>query len=232
MVKSHVVGQAIDALNELAQRVTSVTICWIPAHKGYFGNERADELAKRGSELPALATIAVGKPQAALKADIKGNVYRTWGKQWNDSMEAKHSKAFYYCPNPNKAKYVLKLARLELGRFIRLITGHNNLNYFQNKLGLQTTDRCRLCETAQETFIHFVNDCPRLHLLRSETFKGVTPTNDMKWSVRELLNISYNPTVNGAFEGTWLLGDPPDPIGLDGSEADNGSLLSADGEEI
>ena len=49
---------------------------------------------------------------------------------------AKHEKHFYFAPNPQKAKYVIKLAHLELGHFIRLISGHSNLNYFQTRIEL------------------------------------------------------------------------------------------------
>ena len=46
-----------------------------------------------------------------------------------DNMRtANHSRSFYGGPNPSKAKFVdYKLARHELGRCIRIITGHNNL---------------------------------------------------------------------------------------------------------
>ena len=30
----------------------------------------------------------------------------------------------------------------------------------------------------------------------------------MKWSVRDLLNFSYIPEINEAYEGTWANGDP------------------------
>ena len=34
----------------------------------------------------------------------------------------------------------------------------------------------------------------------------------MKWSVRDLLNFSYIPGINEAYEGLWNDGDaPPDP---------------------
>ena len=39
----------------------------------------------------------------------------------------------------------------------------------------------------------------------------------MEWSVRDLLNFSYIPIINEAFEGTWAHGDP---IGLDNMDTD------------
>ena len=33
------------------------------------------------------------------------------------------------------------------------------------------------------------------------------PTDDMMWSVRELLDFSYIPGINEAYEGTWACSD-------------------------
>ena len=71
--------------------------------------------------------------------------------EWERYGEARHTRTFYLCPNPAKAKYVYKLARLELGRFVRVVTGHNNLSSFQNKLGLAPPASCRLCGEGDET---------------------------------------------------------------------------------
>ena len=48
-VRSKAVGQAIDSLNNLSSKATRVSLVWIPAHKGHFGNTLADDLAKRGA---------------------------------------------------------------------------------------------------------------------------------------------------------------------------------------
>ena len=43
--------------------------------------------------------------------------------------------------------------------------------------------------------------CPRLYNLSKETFSDKLPTDEMRWSVRALLEFSYTPTINEAFEG-------------------------------
>ena len=121
---------------------------------------------------------------------------------------ANHTKSFYAGPNPNKAKYVYKLARLELGRFVRIITGHNNLNFFQTKIGLLDEDTCRFCSGGKETITHLMNVCPRFITHQRDILMGSSPSADMKWSVRDLLEFSYIPGINEAFEGTWASGDP------------------------
>ena len=46
-IKSKLVYDTINTLNMLAQEVQSLEICWIKAHVGHKGNERADELANQ-----------------------------------------------------------------------------------------------------------------------------------------------------------------------------------------
>ena len=204
-IKSKVVADAVEALNQLSQVASKVTLVWIPAHKGHKGNERADELAKSGADrTPITDKVHIGKPAAVVKKEIRDGVFRDWSKEWLQYDGAQHSKLFYFSPNPAKAKYVYKLARLELGRFIRIITGHSNLNYFQNKLGYSESENCRLCHEGQETFSHFVRECPRLWHTSRDFFRDKPPTNDMTWSVRDVLDFSFRPGINEAYEGQTL----------------------------
>ena len=85
-VRSRAVEEAIDRLNVLADLVTSVTIVWIPAHKGYEGNERADVLAKRGSEETSLdRAVSVRNPVATVKGNIREGVLKEWREEWTNS---------------------------------------------------------------------------------------------------------------------------------------------------
>ena len=152
--------------------------------------------------------ISVKKPHGALRAEIRGRLRTEWEREWGELTSARHTRSFYAAPDAKKAKFVYKLARLELGRFARIITGHNNLNFFQNKLGLSRETRCRLCGEGDETITHFLTSCPRLMRKREEIFIDKLPTADMTWSVRDLLNFSYIPGVNEAYEGSWASGDP------------------------
>ena len=40
-----------EQLNKLQQKSNQITLHWIPAHKGYTGNEQADKLAKLGTQI-------------------------------------------------------------------------------------------------------------------------------------------------------------------------------------
>ena len=202
-VKSRAVLEAAAALNKLAEKVTSLTLVWIPAHKGHDGNERADELAKLGAATDdACSFMHIGRPMAGVKALLDAHSYEEWTKEWKANAGLNHSKTFYECPRKNKAKFVYKLARLELGRFARIITGHNNLNFFQHKLNYVPSPECRLCHEGYETITHLLRQCPATELTRREILGEAIPGPDMTWSVRKLLEFSYSPAVNQAYEGT------------------------------
>ena len=134
-------------------------------------------------------------------------MYQSWTREWLGTSQAQASKYFYFSPNRHKARYAYKLARLELGRFVRIITGHNNLNYFQTRIGLWGCKTCRFCLQADETFVHLLTVCPPFRQAREDIFQDVLPNNEMKWSVRELLNFSYTPSIDLALIGTWAHGD-------------------------
>ena len=209
MVKSRTVAGAVEALNALVSTCRSVTLVWVPAHKGHVGNERADALAKKGTELTDPEhLLRVGKPAATIKAELRSCIMKDWQQEWDHCGQAHHTKGFFFGPHPQKSKYIYKLARLELGRFVRVVTGHNNLNFFQAKIGLTSLEKCRFCGDGNETITHFITKCPRLLRASREFFQDCPPCNDMKWSVRDILHFSFIPGVNEAYEGSWAHGDP------------------------
>ena len=48
-VKSKLVLECLQCLSELATH-NSVQLVWVPGHEGILGNERADEMAKKGTD--------------------------------------------------------------------------------------------------------------------------------------------------------------------------------------
>ena len=216
-VTSQIVKDAMDSLNKLAKVVKSVSLVWIPAHKGHTGNERADVLAKKGSaEVDPLKLLKVRKPYATIKMQVRENIRAEWQKEWTSMNSANHTKSFYGGPNASKARFVCKLARLELGRFVRAITGHNNLRFFQNKIGLSRNRLCRFCGEGDETITHFIHACPQFYSFQRETFLDEPPTADMRWSVRSIIDFTYHPDMNAAYEGDWTDNDYTE-LGVDGS---------------
>ena len=211
LIRSKTVWRTAQSLNALGKIAKRVTVLWIPAHKGHLGNEQADQLAKSGTMLTGQESLLrVPCPKTYVRNKIHDYEIQRWVGEWRDSPGMSHTKQFCSGPLQNKARFVYKLARLELGRFVRIITGHNNLNAFQTRIGLWGSAECRFCEGPVESLLHLIHDCPRFWSQRADIFQGRSPTDDMKWSVRELLEFSYTPAIDRAFEGTWAHGDPAD----------------------
>ena len=181
-------------------------------------------------------TLRVGRPQSSIKGEIRESIYGTWKEEWTEARIANHTKGFYEGPNPNKARFVYKLARLELGRLARIVTGHNNLGFFQTKIGLHSNPLCRFCEQGYETINHMLTQCPRFVASRLEILNGDVPTSDMKWSVRKLLNFSYIPGLNRAFEGvgggTWDEADLETTLDLDWLDSAGGDRGDEEADNV
>ena len=174
---------------------------WTKAHVGTISNEKADELAKAGAV--GQNRIEVGMPKCEIKSKVEEYFYKQWSSDFVEYKGARMGKLFYKEPDKDKAKYVLKLSRIKLARFVRIISGHNSLSYFRNKVDEEVDPRCRFCEEEKEDFEHLVNDCPRFHEDRKDKFLGQIVTNDHMWSVQTLLDFSYLPGINEALGGSF-----------------------------
>ena len=135
------------------------------------------------------------------------------------------TKLFYSCPDKNQAKYVLKLGRIELSRFIKLITGHNGLFYFRSKIDPDISPICRFCLQDDETFYHLVTECPVHRDSRINIFKENIPlaNTNTKWSVRDLLCFSDSRGIRDAIDGEtalYLFGEDQNWFSDDDSETD------------
>ena len=96
----------------------------------------------------------------------------------------------------------MKLSRLQLARFIRIISGHNSLFYFRSKVDPEIKPTCRFCLEEDETFHHLVTDCPRYERKRVEYFYDNIITNDHKWSIKSLIDFSFLPGIDSAMQGS------------------------------
>ena len=120
-------------------------------------------------------------------------------------------KLSYSGPDKNKSKMIMKLPRLQLARFVRIISGHNSLFYFRHKIDSSISPLCRFCLQENETFDHLVKECPHFYTYRCDYFTDMLITNDHKWSARDLIDFSYLPGINDALQGDtnlkWFHGE-------------------------
>ena len=120
----------------------------------------------------------MGFPKAEVKNKTDEYFYNLWEMDFTKYPHARMGKCFYKGPDKCKAKYVLKLSRKKLARFVRIISGHNSLFYFRNKVDNEVNANCRFCLEEDETFRHLINDCPRFIIHRRDKLQNQYITND------------------------------------------------------
>ena len=164
---SQTVLECFYALMELAN-TNSVTLHWVKAHVGHTLNERADELAKLGTEASNITILP--RTWASVKAEIANNTHNQWTKRWHNEGSCRQTRLMIPDITPNLTKYLLKLNREEASLVVQFATGHNYLMYHQVKCGNATNPLCRLCSDKEETAWHLLTDCPAIQFTRVEIF--------------------------------------------------------------
>ena len=188
---SKTVLRTAKELNNMASKVRRADLCWIKAHVGHLGNEMADKLAKDGTtrvfftELPKASQIN--------KQFIKEKIYEVWQEGWRNEPTCRQTKLFHPLPDRNKSKRYLKLARSQLSILVQITTGHNALAYHVSKQDPKVDPKCSLCLEADETFYHFITDCPRLRQTRVD--KGVQDFSSETWNTEHLLEFAKTPAI-------------------------------------
>ena len=197
-VKSETVHRTICELSKLGYEIPRLTLTWIKAHVGYEGNELADLAAKQGALEPEMS-IKIETPISKTEISNKLNdlIKNKWMLRWKTSTDYRHSKKFLDKPNPILAKKILQLPRLKMKRLVEIVTGHNNLSYFQFKVDPDVNPLCRFCEEENETFHHFITSCPRLRQFRADT---VGDFDSETWKTTQVLKFSYIPEINDYLE--------------------------------
>ena len=198
-VKSHVVGQTIRELNITGSFVDRLQLDWIKAHSDHEGNERVDELA-RNSMYISNVFFDIQPPMSLFRKEICNCIQKEWTEEWLKNLTCRMTKIFYPNPDRTKAKQLLNLSRKKSRRLIEAITGQNNLHYVQNKIK-KTEHLCRLCEDEEETFDHFVKECPCLRQARQDHFSLNKIEKRHSWTIKGILEYSRIKVIYLALRG-------------------------------
>jgi ribonuclease HI len=204
------VSNANKALNSLRDRVCYLTVAWTRGHVGNEGNEKADELAKAGTLLEEVC--AIDRPLCHLKESIEKELVKDWDSVWLRYKEGRMSKQFIKKYDKKKCKDAMSYGRGKLGTLIRIITGHNALGYFRNKIDSDVDPMCRFCQEGDETFWHMLTECPVFCREQLE-FMGDN-TEREEWDVPSILQFADITKIAKALEGY-------DEIWFDNDEIDS-----------
>ena len=159
---------------ELHDMTTDVTLLWIPSHCDIEGNEKADELARKGTEMNQGEVVVTHK---IIKAKIR---CRKW--------EIKHDRArAIYQERRSPVYEVEKQWPKEVRRlYARLRTDHDTgLRWYREFIGVEETNECIEGCGVTEDVEHILCECVSTLEARTRTWEG-TVTIDMMVSHAEI----------------------------------------------
>ena len=136
-----------------------------------MGNEKADELARRGSALDRQEAMRVHTPLAAVKGDIYRALLREANNRWHNLTTCRISRSLWPEYSINRTTELLGRRRGETTKLTAVLTGHWLLGEHAARLGLPHNTRCRSCgeNDKTETIENFLCECPALSRLRLRT---------------------------------------------------------------
>ena len=129
----------------------SVSFQWVPAHVGLTRNERADRLAKVGSQAPQTQNpVTYREVRTLLHSRFNGDL-----KKENDGCQA-HLDPIW------------RLERAQQTTIFCLRTGHCGLSAHLKRIGISDTSLCE-CGQAGRTPDHVLQSCPKYSQRRQLT---------------------------------------------------------------
>ena len=146
-----------------------VLLRWIPAHKGYDGNEKADSLAKKGSDNLDSAQVQLPIPKVLWKGALRSISHRKMRERWR-TLPNTHFKRVW---RQKFARSIPKLGKESTRTATQFLTGHCELNYHINKYKPTTVPKtCPHCLMEEETMNHFIGQCPKWSYQRGGYFES------------------------------------------------------------
>lgn len=152
---------------------TEVHLHWVPSHKGIYGNELADQLAKRGLKAqpdPRDLYVSISYLRRQIKASIQASWKATglkgdFGKQYTQICRGQI---------PLGCKPLIPgLQRRHQSAYIQLKTGIGYLRAYQEVIGNTEDGRCSCRAGSRQTTEHLVLGCTKYRQERHRMAKAL-----------------------------------------------------------
>ena len=158
-VDSRLVLNCIKTLNRLGRR-NRVVLVWVPGHAGVWGNEMADELARKGSEHTMCGPEpCMGLSTGTIKSAIKASANKQQLSEWITMDGLRHSKGFISGITTGWRRAFLGQERDNMRLLTGELTGHYATNEQLTRMKLAIDPTCRACGDNVESMKHIMCEC-------------------------------------------------------------------------
>ena len=145
-IKSRLVMETIDALNNLANKLgTLITLKWVRGHAGFTGNVAADGVAALAGGLEAVDPESPEPPKAILHTEVDVATTQMWRNLWEDNTLGHRQTRYWFPegPDPQFAFDIIRLPKLICSQVVAFVTGHCHLNRHQSLIDNAETEQIR-----------------------------------------------------------------------------------------
>ena len=164
------IDRAVFLIDKIQKRGKAVDFIWVPSHCGVKGNERADELARKGA-LKERVDYTFPPPIGVLRRSVGDEVLRQYKQQVYDRMRQIPSiKRYMDVSNGEAARYKENnlVMRREQVRYSRI-----RLQYRYLWEMVPPNDKyprnCRICrQDDSHTLWHYIRECSMTKKYRDE----------------------------------------------------------------
>ncbi len=150
-----------------------VHIYWIPSHLGILGNEKADILAKKGTEL---------KPKFSYLSDswLKRQINEKTKEFWQQKIKVEALGRHYPDRSPKASLKCQKLPNSQrrfLSAFYQLKIAHGYFSAYFQRFRISDSSRCFLACREKQTPEHLLLSCQNYKDIRKELFRDLDCRN-------------------------------------------------------
>lgn len=132
-------------------REFKISFTYVPAHKGIFGNETADELAKKAASTGEYVELPI--TLKFIKKKLKEKYLDIWNSDWNKM--GKNTYTYEWVKSVKKIPI-----HFPLGHWgTQAVSAHGRFPYYLNRFLITNDLQCKCGETAS-SFDHYLTCCP------------------------------------------------------------------------
>ena len=177
------ISQLAQSLHNLISTYKiQIILQWIPGHEGLGGNERADALAKEGSQKEQLNNPC---NYSTVRQIIRNEYKDVWLNNWKNGDKGRIMYTYMDKPKPKDS--INFLNRHEQCTIFQLRTGHSKLNLHINRFNPQHPPLCRNCDHPYEGTHHVLFECQATKDLRKELLPTIPTIENTLYGPAEQL---------------------------------------------